>query len=694
MNKTPVEILGARHPLSKEEIMRTSMKWEKRTKKLTTKWPAEGTLDVSVCEEMETLIKNYKPKDKKQKRRDKRERENEILKMFKEEGTGLLKSMKTAREMLKRDDKATEGKEWVTKPPPYSNGQFPMVTGRVEISGEVELTEGREGAVSPGSTGAPTHSTERRKRTTEKNPSSEEVFNCYEGLRETLAAMEMGENEKTGPLTMGKINGKKVECFKKGLEALADYHARQSLCSMGEEEEESDQHCREYEIQKSKILEECEEIREKIRAQQQERDQNWASHESMRNEPATCRKALGKEPGYYKGQLPILIKGTQGHYTPWATQDLEGLVIRLPDLNEGAGKWIRTFEEHTVGKLLAVGDIRALLARVTSMRTMGEIMQDGGIDGANGGVMNDGLLFNRYRPAIWRALREAYPTKVDPKALRGEAIGATENPATYLHGQLKRWRMETEQDPEGNELMTTMFRNSIIEAMPQPVKSRLEDVVGLTSKPYREFCDHVVHAVEKHRKDEQRQMEQGKDIQRRLTQLQLDELTNRGKKKVQAAVTTPGPEMGTMAAVSPGEPQLFGPGRAQVSTAPPVVNVYTQPPNWNGGKKHQKNVQSDKSKGTVDSRGPPGTCWGCRQTGHNRRECPTHPWQDRTGGNRNSRPPPASSAPTHEPNLNGWNPNNDWRGDPNQPSGPVNSWSGPNQPSGPVNSWSGPNQRY
>ena len=50
-----------------------------------------------------------------------------------------------------------------------------------------------------------------------------------------------------------------------------------------------------------------------------------------------------------------------------------------------------------MGKLLAVGDIRALLARVTSMRAMGEIMQDGGIDGADGGVINYGLLLERLK---------------------------------------------------------------------------------------------------------------------------------------------------------------------------------------------------------------------------------------------------------------------------------------------------------
>lgn len=55
--------------------------------------------------------------------------------------------------------------------------------------------------------------------------------------------------------------------------------------------------------------------------------------------------------------------------------------------------------------------------------------------------------------------------------------------------------------------------NSVPEAIPQSVKSRLEDVVGLTSNSHKEFCDHVIHAVEKYRTDEQKLIEQGKDIQ-------------------------------------------------------------------------------------------------------------------------------------------------------------------------------------
>ncbi len=43
--------------------------------------------------------------------------------------------------------------------------------------------------------------------------------------------------------------------------------------------------------------------------------------------------------------------------------------------------------------------------------------------------------------------------------------------------------------------MATLFGNAVIDAMPQAVKRRLEDVVGLNSKTHKELCDHVSHAA-------------------------------------------------------------------------------------------------------------------------------------------------------------------------------------------------------
>ncbi len=54
-------------------------------------------------------------------------------------------------------------------------------------------------------------------------------------------------------------------------------------------------------------------------------------------------------------ECPILIKQGHAQYIPWAGQDLDTLVSRLPDIHEGAGKWIRTFEEENDWKTSGPG---------------------------------------------------------------------------------------------------------------------------------------------------------------------------------------------------------------------------------------------------------------------------------------------------------------------------------------------------
>ncbi|GCC23201.1 hypothetical protein chiPu_0001595 [Chiloscyllium punctatum] len=121
---------------------------------------------------------------------------------------------------------------------------------------------------------------------------------------------------------------------------------------------------------------------------------------------------------------------------------------------------------------------------------------------------------------------------MDPQALGEDPLGESENPAAYLEKQLKKRRLETEQDIETNQLLTTMFQNSIIEAMPSQVRSRLEEVVGLISSMSRqEFRDHVAHAVESFRKDKEKRSEQQEEVQRKLAQMQLEELKKKEKRE-------------------------------------------------------------------------------------------------------------------------------------------------------------------
>ena len=176
----------------------------------------------------------------------------------------------------------------------------------------------------------------------------------------------------------------------------------------------------------------------------------------------------------------------------------------------------------------------------------------------------------------------------------------------------------------------------------------------------------------KHIKDEQELTEQEKNIQRKITQLQLEELTYKGKNKIQAPVTTPVPEVGTMATVSPGGPQLPPVQQAQVQPTPPVVNVYAQHPqqcnNDNGQHRHPQNNQR---KGFRSPHGPPRTCWGCHQLKHFKINCPTNPWKIQ--GNRNQ----------NEPQRNGyqikWNQEGGWQNNQRQPQDPMNPWAWPNQ---------------
>ncbi|KAE8277326.1 hypothetical protein D5F01_LYC24787 [Larimichthys crocea] len=127
--------------------------------------------------------------------------------------------------------------------------------------------------------------------------------------------------------------------------------------------------------------------------------------------------------------------------------------------------------------MLSIGDIKAVWARTIGIPAMENILRSNG----NAWMIDpnaDGTEFNLSRTALWASLRKEYPIQVDLKALKSEPLTDTENPAAYISRQLKRWKQETEEDPENSLRLTKIFRNSIIEAMPGPVKSRLEDVVG------------------------------------------------------------------------------------------------------------------------------------------------------------------------------------------------------------------------
>ena len=217
--------------------------------------------------------------------------------------------------------------------------------------------------------------------------------------------------------------------------------------------------------------------------------------------------------------------------------------------------------------------------------------------------MYDGTTLDCYRVAMWTALRRVFPTHIDHKKMRGLPINDTENPAAYLQAQVDRWRLETDVDPETHPVFSVLFRNSVMETLPSSIRAKLDDVVGLiTDKSHRDFSSHLVHAVDKYRQNENKIQEQGKDVLRKLSQLQLEELTRREKeKKKQAVVSEPADTI--LQAVQQGAPQTQPPQQAfstpvqqpqsQWSPTPPVIQIHTH----NSGNPTNGNRQN-QSKGS------------------------------------------------------------------------------------------------
>ena len=85
--------------------------------------------------------------------------------------------------------------------------------------------------------------------------------------------------------------------------------------------------------------------------------------------------------------------------------DMIGLMERIPDLRERAGRWIHAFEEETVGHLLAIGDIKAILSRSFGVGEMREMLEGSLLHRLTFKQSQDGDLFNACRPGLWQHLR-------------------------------------------------------------------------------------------------------------------------------------------------------------------------------------------------------------------------------------------------------------------------------------------------
>ncbi|KAF5894257.1 uncharacterized protein DAT39_016022, partial [Clarias magur] len=122
---------------------------------------------------------------------------------------------------------------------------------------------------------------------------------------------------------------------------------------------------------------------------------------------------------------------------------MTGLANQLPDLCNGAPKWITQLEEKTTGHLMGIGDVKAILAQTIGKVKTTEILNKAGLKAATGQNTGNRLVFGQFRNKVWNALRKAYPTKMDPGKLESVTLKEDENVVKFINDFETKWREET-----------------------------------------------------------------------------------------------------------------------------------------------------------------------------------------------------------------------------------------------------------
>ncbi|XP_056895269.1 uncharacterized protein LOC130529193 isoform X2 [Takifugu flavidus] len=245
---------------------------------------------------------------------------------------------------------------------------------------------------------------------------------------------------------------------------------------------------------------------------------------------------------------PLMAKGAQNdyRYVPWSFMDMITLAGKLTPLAEWADKWIEKLEEITGGIKLAAGDIKALLIKTAGQTAAAEIFRAAGYRAMTVTHLHDEVSFDQMRTRVWEALREKYPSRMDPAILEKESLKEEDSPSQFLHNYQKMWKSETGSEWDSTETTKALFMMYVKNAMPKEVQTKLNGVVGQMKLTWPVFSEHIIHYVNAYRAEKQALEDQNKMMANKLTQLQIGELAKqkkeREKPKPQAAVRAANPE--------------------------------------------------------------------------------------------------------------------------------------------------------
>ncbi|XP_056297836.1 uncharacterized protein LOC130211175 [Pseudoliparis swirei] len=159
-----------------------------------------------------------------------------------------------------------------------------------------------------------------------------------------------------------------------------------------------------------------------------------------------------------RSMFPVIIREQGFEYRPLQSTDMSAILEKLPIIEDGAHPWIAKLEQILVGDLPAMGDIKKLLANVVGVYSMEDILEKAGLNQYVGTSVNDSDLFAASRGRVFRALKETFPTNIDPANILIEPLGLEENPRSFVSRSHQTWMNITGNDPEQNLMDKSILR--------------------------------------------------------------------------------------------------------------------------------------------------------------------------------------------------------------------------------------------
>ena len=245
---------------------------------------------------------------------------------------------------------------------------------------------------------------------------------------------------------------------------------------------------------------------------------------TQRGRSPTRRATRQKQAPDTHYMAPLMDQGGNQDpvYTPWCHRDMKYLYTSLPPIAGGANAWIRGLENGSVADNLAMGDVRAILTKSTSVPATRQIEHAAGTS-----HLPDDHPFDPHRPRYWEAIRAAYPTRNAATCVAGLERKPGENGHAYITRARTMWADGFGNPPEPGSTEEMMLRLAIIKGLPTECQTRLEDVVSLAGLDPGPWQETVCHAIEREQKNEKLTEEKGRETQRRLVEMQLQEVTKR-----------------------------------------------------------------------------------------------------------------------------------------------------------------------